>query len=145
MRLSRFLGLILLAAISFTSYADNTAEFGDYIVNYNALPTDALLPEVARAYKIKRSNNRGMLNIVIQRKTSNGAKGVKAKVTGTGSNLNGQLKHLVFREIGEEGVTYYISEFRVTNKEMIAFKINVQPEGSSTSHIVEFKKEFYTD
>lgn len=145
MRLSRFLGLILLAAISFTSYADNTAEFGDYIVNYNALPTDALLPEVARAYKIKRSNNRGMLNIVVQRKTAKGATGVKAEVTGTGSNLNGQLKHLVFREISEEGVTYYISEFRVTNKEMINFKIDVKPEGSGKSHQLEFKKEFYTD
>lgn len=141
----RILALLLFASISFTSYADNTAVFGDYVVNYNALPTDALLPEVARAYKIKRSNNRGMLNIVVQRKTANGAKGIKAKVTGTGSNLNGQLKHLVFREIGEGDVTYYISEFRVTNKEMIAFKINVTPEGSSTSHLVEFRKEFYTD
>jgi hypothetical protein len=86
-----------------------------------------------------------MINIVVQHKTANGTKGVMAKVTGTGSNLNGQLKHLTFREIKEENVIYYISDFRVTNKEMITFKINVQPEGSNESHEVTFKQEFYTE
>lgn len=136
----RLLSSALLVCVSFSSYAENVSKFGDYVIHHTALPTDILLPEVARAYKIKRSKNRGMLNIVVQK---NG-KGTTAKVTGTGVNLNSQLKHLKFREINEGDVTYYISSFRVTNKEMISFKVNVQPTGSSKSYTVNFKKEFYT-
>ena len=140
MTLSRILGLVLLVTISFNSYAENTSKFGDYVIHHTALPTDILLPDVARAYKIKRSKNRGMLNIVVQYK----GVGIGAKVTGTGVNLNSQLKHLEFREIKDGNVTYYISSFRVTNKETINFKVKVQPTGSSKTHTVTFKKEFYT-
>lgn len=144
MTLSRFivrlLSSALLICVSFGSYAENVSKFGDYVIHHTALPTDILLPEVARAYKIKRSKNRGMLNIVVQNK----GKGTTAKVTGTGVNLNSQLKNLKFREINEGDVTYYISSFRVTNKETISFKIKVQPTGSTKSHTVKFKKEFYT-
>ena len=140
MTLSRILGFVLLLTVPFSSYAQNVTKFGDYVVHHTALPTDILLPEVARAYKIKRSKNRGMLNIVVQHK----GKGIDAKVTGTGVNLNSQLKHLKFREIKDGDVTYYISSFRVTNKETISFKVNVQPKGSAKSHTVKFKKEFYT-
>lgn len=136
----RFLGVAILLSVSFSSNAENLTKFGDYVIHHTALPTDILLPEVARAYKIKRSKNRGMINIVVQHK----GKGVGAKVTGTGSNLNAQLKHLEFNEIKEGDVTYYISTFRVTNKEVITFKINVHPAGASASHTVKFKKEFYT-
>ena len=140
MVLLRRLAFVLLVTISFNSYAENVTKFGDYVIHYTALPTDILLPEVARAYKIKRSKNRGMLNIVVQHK----GKGIAAKVTGTGVNLNSQLKHLKFREINDGEVTYYISSFRVTNKELINFKIKVQPEGSKKIHTIKIKKEFYT-
>ena len=138
--IARFLSLALLISIPLSSYANNVAKFGDYVVHYNALPTDILLPKVARTYKIKRSKNRGMINIVVQHK----GKGTGAKVTGTGVNLNAQLKHLEFREIKDGDVTYYISNFRVTHKEMFNFKIKVQPAGSSKAYTVKFKKEFYT-
>ncbi len=141
MTLSRFLSLALLLSLPFSSNAENVSKFGDYVIHHTALPTDILLPEVARAYKIKRSKNRGMLNIVVQYK----GKGITAKVTGTGTNLNSQLKHLQFKEIKEENVIYYISTFRVTNKELITFKINVKPTGSDKTHTVKFKKEFYTN
>lgn len=136
----RFIGVAILISLSFSSHAENLTKFGDYVIHHTALPTDILLPEVARAYKIKRSKNRGMINIVVQ----HNGKGVGAKVSGTGSNLNAQLKHLKFNEIKDGDVTYYISTFRVTNKEVITFKVNVQPKGSSNSHTVKFKKEFYT-
>jgi len=138
--ISRFIGLALLASLPLSSHAENVTKFGDYVVHHTALPTDVLLPKVAKAYGIKRSKNRGMLNIVVQHK----GKGTTAKVTGTGTNLNSQLKHLEFREIKDGDVIYYISSFRVTNKEVINFKINVQPSDSGNTHTVKFKKEFYT-
>lgn len=140
MTLFRILSLALLVTIPFSSHAQNMTKFGDYVIHHTALPTDILLPEVARAYKIKRSKNRGMLNIVVQKK----GKGTTAKVTGTGVNLNSQLKNLSFREIKDGDVTYYISSFRVTNKETISFKIKVQPTNSDKAFTVKFKKEFYT-
>jgi len=140
MTLIRILTLSLFITIPFNSYAQNVSKFGDYVVHHTALPTDILLPEVARAYKIKRSKNRGMLNIVVQHK----GKGIRAKVTGTGVNLNSQLKNMEFREINDGDVNYYIASFRVTNKETINFKIKVQPSGSTKTFTVKFKKEFYT-
>jgi len=139
--IARLFSFALLVSLPFTSYAENVAEFGDYVIHHNALPTDILLPEVARAYKIKRSKNRGMVNIVVQHK----GKGIPAKVTGTGTNLNAQLKNLKFREIRDGDVTYYISDFRVTHKENINFKVNVKPAGSNKTLTIKFKKEFYTN
>ncbi len=138
--LPRFLLMVLLATLSLNSQAENAVRFGDYVIHHTALPTDILLPEVARAYKITRSKNRGMINIVVQ----HNGKGVTAKVTGTGSNLNAQLKHLKFKEIREGDVTYYISTFRVTHKEIINFKIKVKPDGADKTFTVKFQKEFYT-
>jgi len=137
---ARLFGLVILISVPLSSYAENMTKFGDYVIHHNALPTNMLLPEVARAYKIKRSKNRGMVNIVVQHK----GKGINAKVSGTGSNLNGQLKHFEFNETKDGNVTYYISTFRVTHKEVINFKIKVEPEGSAKSHTVKFKNEFYT-
>lgn len=141
MKISRILSYAILLLLPFSSFAGNVEKFGDYVVHHNVLPTNLLLPDVARAYKIKRSKNRGMINIVVQHK----GKGVSAKVTGTGVNLNAQLKHLKFQEIKDGDVIYYISSFRVTNKELINFKVKIQPAGSSKTRTIKFKKEFYTN
>lgn len=138
--IARYFILTFLIILPLGSYAEDAAKFGDYVIHHSAIPTDILLPEVARAYKIKRSKNRGMINIVVQHK----GQGIGAKVTGTGTNLNAQLKHFEFREIKDGDVTYYITNFRVTHKETISFKINVQPTGSNKTFKLKFKKEFYT-
>jgi len=141
MKTVRILSYAILFFLSFNSFAENMKKFGDYVIHHNALSTSLLLPEVARAYKIKRSKNIGMINIVVQHK----GKGIRAKVTGTGVNLNAQLKHLEFQEVKDGDVIYYISSFRVTHKELINFKVNVQPAGSNKTRTIEFKKEFYTN
>ena len=41
--------------------AENSQDFGDYVLHYNALATDMLPPAVARDYHITRSQHRGML------------------------------------------------------------------------------------
>jgi len=135
--------LVLLTSLPVISCAENTAEFGDYLIHFNALSTDTLLPAVARAYEIRRSKNRGMVNIVVQKKTSSGAKGVTAKITGTGVNMSAQLKRLEFNEIKDADVIYYIADFRITHKEMMKFKLEVTPEGSDLSYPIEFQQVFY--
>ena len=149
MTLTRFIQsiciLALLTSLPVIGYAENTVEFDNYLIHYNALSTDFLLPAVAHTYGIKRSKNSGMVNIVVQKKTSSGTEGVNAKVAGTGVNLNAQLKRLKFHRIKDGDVIYYIADFRITNKEMLNFKLNVTPEGADRSYPIEFRHEFYVN
>ena len=48
---------ILLAT---TARAENSQDFGDYVVHFNALSTVHLPPAVTKQYGIKRSMNRGI-------------------------------------------------------------------------------------
>ena len=52
--------LLCLSALS--GHAENSRDFGQYVVHFNALATDQLPARVAREYRITRSKNRGMIN-----------------------------------------------------------------------------------
>ena len=71
-------------------------DFGEYEVHYNALRTDTLTPEVARAYGIQRGANRVMLTVTLLRKEADQAprKPVEGDVKVDAYNLNGQLKNI---------------------------------------------------
>ena len=64
----------LLLAFTFllphSAAAENSMDFGEYVVHYNALATDFLPPQVARKYRITRSRNRGMVNITVLKRCS---------------------------------------------------------------------------
>ncbi len=64
--LSWVLGTALLLPLAST--AENSKDFGQYVVHFNALATDVLPPQVAREYRITRSQNRGMINITVLKK-----------------------------------------------------------------------------
>ena len=121
------------------------SEFGDFVVHFNAQPTDMLPPKVARAYGIQRSENRAMLNVSVLRKEE-GTIGqpVSAEVTVAARNLTGQLKNVEIRKIEDAGAIYYIGEIGVANRETLIFEISVQPEGAPDAHIVRFRQQFYT-
>ncbi len=75
-------------------------EFGDFQVHYNAVRTDELTADVARAYGIERSANRVMLNVSLLRQGADGrTTPVDGTVSATAYNLNGQLKNLTMRRI----------------------------------------------
>ena len=66
----------------------SSKDFGDYVIHFNAISTELLQPDVARAYSITRSRNRAMLNVSIIRKVE-GTLGVSVAgtikcVTGSG-------------------------------------------------------------
>jgi len=140
---SIFLMFSLLSA--FSVQAENSEDFGDYVVHFNALPTDVLQPEIARDYHITRSQNRGMINITILKKVL-GSPGqpVHAHVETSAKNLAGQARRVSMREIREGNAIYYIGEFSVANEETLKFEVNVRPEGLRDSFNVEFSQDFYT-
>lgn len=139
----------LLAGIALTinqaAVAENSQDFGQYVVHFNALTTDSLPPKVTKEYDITRSKNRAMLNITVLKKVLGTAgQPVAAKVIASATNLTGHKKDIDLREIREISAIYYIGEFGITNEENLDFNVVVQPEGHDKTYRVEFQQQFFT-
>ena len=119
------------------------ADIGDHVVHFNALTTDQIPPEAARAYGIVRSKNRAMLNVSVISKDSNAP--VTAMVTVKTVNLTGQLKNVTMQERREQDAIYYIGEVPVANRETLIFDIRVMPDGAEKASDIRFKRQFFTD
>lgn len=160
---TRFFGTALAAIAALASAScDNTQQptsaplaqssnetfqdFGSYELHFNALRTDLLSPDIARAYGIQRSTNRVMLNVTVLRKEADQAprKPVEGQVTVDAYNLNGQLKNLEMRRVSEGDAIYYIGEVAISGTEILVFDIAVVPAGESTPLKVKFKREFHS-
>jgi len=124
---------------------DNSKDFGQYVIHYNAMPTDFLPPEIARQYRITRSRNRGMINITVLKKIL-GSPGqpVHAQVEVSARNLAGQDRGIATREIRDGNAIYYIGEFGVANEETLKFSVRARPQGNQQEVEVEFSQDFYT-
>jgi hypothetical protein len=149
MRLS-FSGILwlsgmMVALATMTVQAENSQDFGDYVVHYNALATDMLPPQVAREYQITRSKNNGMINITVLKKVL-GSPGqpVHAEIEAAARNLTGQTRNIRMRELRDGNAIYYIGEFGVANEETLKFRIRVRPQDSPDFFEVEFNQDFYT-
>jgi hypothetical protein len=127
--------------------AQQSEDFGDYVVHYNALNTNLIPPEVAQGYGIRRSSSRALLNITILKKVMDTpGTPVSAKVSAIGTNLTGQRREIELREIREPGgAIYYIGEFTVHNMETYRFHVEVAVEGEPDPLVVKFKQQFYTE
>jgi hypothetical protein len=120
-------------------------DFGDFQLHYNAVRTDVLTPEVARAYGIDRSANRVLLNVSLLHENPDGTTTpVDGMVTATAYNLNGQLKQLTMRRITEATSVYYIGEVAISGNEILVFDISVVPPDQTTKFSVQFKREFFS-
>lgn len=144
-KLMQLLWLACLCLLAANTRAENSQDFGDYVIHFNALTTDLLSPKVATEYNIKRSGNHAMLNVVVLRKVL-GAAGqpVTATVTGMATTLTGQQRALELREIREPNAIYYIADFGISNEETLTFHLKVRPEGEKDTYEVQFRQQFFT-
>ena len=142
---SKLIVLVLLFSISILTRAEQSQDFGDYVVHFNALNTNLVSPKVAKEYGITRSNQRAMLNVAVQRKKlGTTVQPIAAQVTATATNLAGQTKELEMREIKEPYAIYYISEFPVSNEETLNFELSIKPQGSNIEPLaVRFRQQFF--
>jgi hypothetical protein len=140
-----FLAMLLLTSLP--AVAQQAKQFGDYMIHYNALNSSMISPEVARAYGIRRSDSRALINISVLKDTGDKSPvAVKAKVTASGRNLTGQTRTVEMREIDEaDGAIYYLGELSVRNMETFDFTVLVTPEGNGTPYEVKFRQQFYTE
>jgi hypothetical protein len=121
-------------------------DFGDLEVHYNAVRTDQLTPEVARAYGIERSANRVLLNVaMLQKRPGNAAIPVDGTVKVDAHNLNGQLKNLQMRRVQEGTAIYFIGEVGISGDEILVFNIDATPATGGGRHEMQFKREFSAD
>ena len=127
--------------------AQQAQQFGDYTVHYNALNSSLISNDVAKAYGIRRSDSRALINISVLKNTENVLPtAVKATVTASARNLTGQTRKIEMREVTEgDDAIYYIGELSVRNMETFDFSVMVTPEGQSKPFNVKFRQQFYTE
>jgi len=121
-------------------------EFGDYTVHINAMTTAGLTPEIAQSYGIARSDNTGLINLVVLQESQEPGHPmpVKASVKVAAANLTAQSKAIEMREIVDGPSIYYIGTVSVDNEETINFDADIVPEGGSRNLPVRYTYKFYT-
>lgn len=133
-------GLLLSTSLV---WAQNPYEvtFGEYTVNYNALPSTTLEPGVATALGISRASYRGIVTIAVRKGANNP---VEAEVSGHVTNLIGQRPRLKFQQVKDAQSLYYISEFNIPRdgNDQLTFNITVQPTGERKKQKIEFKRSY---
>ncbi|GIX28800.1 DUF4426 domain-containing protein [Pelomicrobium sp. G1] len=123
--------------------AELSKKFGDYEIHYNALVTEDLAPEVARAYGITRSRNAGMLTVAVLKRDASGAlQPVAAEVKATVVTLTARLTTLELKEVREGGAIYYIGEYRLSRPETLRFSLQIQPRGEPRRFDLQFQRTF---
>lgn len=150
--MNRFILSTFIALVCFTNTAnaEQFSSFDDYIVHYNALTTDQILPSVARPYGILRSKNRVLINIAVQKKLmGTPVQAVEATLSVSATNLNAQLKNIEMRQVSSSGdgdsrAIYYIGEMPISHEELIKFKVSVTPTGTDLTHQFDFEQQFFT-
>jgi hypothetical protein len=141
----KVLFFLVLGFASLNSYAENSKEFGDYVIHYNAFRSDTISPEVAKQYDLARANNRVIINIAVLKKVMNTTgKPTSSQITGHASNLTGQLKQLTFKEVTEGKAIYYLAETKISDGEFLKFDIKITPEGETRAARLNFNKRFFT-
>lgn len=141
--MKRLLAALFLSSVAAVAHAEISQKFGNLEIHYNALTTDELLPEVARAYKIERSKTRGMVTVSVLKKNKVGAlTPVPAKLTIYATNLTQQLSNISMREIKEGTAIYYLGEFRVTPPDTLKFNATVEVAGEP-KYDMTFDQKFF--
>ncbi len=145
LRLRNIMVAALLVSVLPALAGAETKRFGRYTVHYNAFTTDTLTATVAQRYGLIRSQNRALLNISVLQDEDNDSRAVRARVSATATNLNGQLRQLEVRELTEQEAIYYIAEMPVGNEQVYTYSVQITPDGESEPLALRFRQQFFTD
>ncbi len=135
---------VLLAVLSCMGFAHaSEVEFDRYVVHYSVVNTTFLSPEVARAYQLRRSSSRALVNIVITKRNGEGFESVPGRVSGKAINLNRQVRNLHFREVRDGDAYYHLAEVPVRPGEVLDFELRVSAVDDDKVMPVNFRRSFY--
>lgn len=150
-RLGLLLSIMLTIALALPALAEQSVKTGKYEVHYNTFLSTFLTPEVAKAYQIGRSKNKAVLNVSVLDISGEKPQAVEAQVYMRIRNAYGQEKDVTPRKVVEPGDTpdtraiYYLTTFKVSNREQVNFHIQVKPAGEERPIDIKFSKEFFTE
>ena len=134
---------LLFASLTLPIHAEQAIHSQNYAIHYNAFNTMIVSPEVAQTYGFTRARNRALLNISIIDNTTK--EPLPAMVTGTRTNIVGQLIKLEFIQVKEQNAIYYIAPLRFTEGEMWRFEVQIQPDLKSDAIPLKFSQSFYLE
>ena len=134
---------LLFASLTLPIHAEQAIQSQNYAIHYNAFNTMIVSPEVAQTYGFTRATNRALLNISIIDNTTK--EPLPAMVTGTRTNIVGQLIKLEFIQVKEKNAIYYIAPLRFTEGEMWRFDLQIQPDLKSDAIPLKFSQSFYLE
>lgn len=138
--------IMLTTALTVQAQSKPFQTFGDYKVFYTVFNSSFIKPDIARTYNITRAKNRVLVNIsVIKSGTEGDSEGLSALVSGTAANLMQQQKKLKFMEIKEQEAVYYLAPLRITDEEVMNFKIEIKATPDHSPFTLEFSKTMYVD
>lgn len=130
------LGLLLSLGVA----AEQKITSGALDIHYIVFNSSFLQPEIAKASGLERGKNIAVLNVSPLRD----GKGERSSVSGTLTNLLGQVKSLEFREIDEGEAMYYIAQFPIDSRELLKFDIKLV-DSERKSHSLKFNQEVFPD
>ncbi|MFC6438992.1 DUF4426 domain-containing protein [Bowmanella sp. JS7-9] len=119
----RFLIAIALLASASMAHAEQFKTLGDWDVHYIVFPSTFLQPEVARNYKIQRSQYQAVINISVLAHDSQQA--LSQVVEGTATDLMGKVQRLTFREVQEGDAIYYLATLNNDINQVWRFAIDI--------------------
>ncbi|MBC3767816.1 DUF4426 domain-containing protein [Neptunicella marina] len=136
--------LLLVVCFGLVNSSANAEQFeklGNWDVHYIVLPSTFIAPDIAKNYQIQRSKYQPLVNISVLDSESKDAQSVA--ISGTATNLLGQVKQLEFQQVKEQNAIYYLAQFNVQDEELWRFNIEVR-HGNQTQ-ILKFKQKIYVE
>jgi len=144
--LTLFTSLLLSVLIAPTVSAgveDTTRETDTHIIHFNVFNSSFLTPEIAKQYNLKRSNYYAILNIAVHEKGEAEDKPIPVLLQGTATNIVQQQRNLEFKEIIEGSAIYYVSDFRISDDDLLTFDIKIRTNADSPGYDLSFKRRVY--
>ncbi len=113
--------------------------FGDFEVHYTAFRSTLVPASVADAHGIVRSNTRIITNVTVRYD----GQPVRARISGTVSNLLNQMFQLDFVEVTEETAVYYLASQVIDEKDTLRYQLEVQPDGAEAPFEISFMRQYF--
>lgn len=137
---------LLMLFVTISVLAEQKTTQGDYELHYNTFPSTFLSKEIANAYQIIRSKNRGIVSISVLDTSQIPHMALEATIEIVAKNLLNQNKDVKLIKITEKNqAVYYLGTFAINNQEDVNFTIHAKPSGSDEKISVKFSREFYTN
>lgn len=142
--LSTLMLSLLLAPLATADIEKTSRETDTHTFYFNVFNSTFLTPEIAQQYNLKRSKTSALLNLAVHEKGDSRDKAIPVILQGTVTNIVQQQRELEFKEIVEGDAIYYLSDFRVTNDDVLTFDINIRTHADSPGYDLRFKRRVYT-